>query len=253
MTNPLAGLTGNIETACIIVRDQRSKADVKTSSGGGILGATASALSAGSALASALTGPPDKTFKVQFNPSELLIDARTYAVHKSDARADKKRKVRRSVSDSVLKPTVELTVKLIFDQVNIYDSFMFDKFSGGISAQGVKNVASAIAGIFGKVWTVQKEVEGFIAALRNPYTRNVTFAWSTFSFTGKLKNIAAQYTMFSVSGRPVRAKVTMRISQEMNQKTLADWYADFEKAFSGDTSNLVTFGQQVGNLFNVNL
>ncbi len=76
-------------------------------------------------------------------------------------------------------------------------------------------------------------MEGLVAALRNPYTRNITFRWAKFSFTGQLNTINAQYTMFSPSARPIRAKVNMRLHQELDPDKLQDWYADFDDAFPG--------------------
>ena len=193
----------------------------------------------------------DKTFKVQFNPKELQIYATSLKIDKPDTRrVDGHQK---NVSGTVIKPTVEMSTNLIFDQVNIYDSFLWDKFTAGASATGVTNIASAIATAAGKVWSVQGEVEGLIAALRNQYTREITFQWANFSFTGLLKYVSARYTMFSTSGRPVRAQVMLRLRQEMNPTTLSSWYKDFEAAFGGDTSNLVRAEQNVGSLLNLGL
>jgi hypothetical protein len=232
---------------------------VKTVSGEGVTSAinklneATTAFNAATAAARAPWVATNKTFKVQFNPSELELDGHLYPVNMSDSRTTQQLQGRRVATTMAVAPRVDLTVKLIFDQVNIYDSFMAEKFSAGLSVQGAKNVATGIAQAAGKVWSVQKEVEGFIAALRNPYTRYITFAWSTFSFAGRLKHIDARYTMFSVSGRPVRATVTLRLTQDMYNLPLNTWLKDFNDAFSGDNSNLVTPGQVVGNVFNLGI
>lgn len=188
-----------------------------------------------------------KTFLVHFNPSQLQIYATNLPVSKPDATG------KNPVHDSVTKSQLTLTVSLFFDEMNVYDSFMADKFTAGATAQGVKNVASSIAKATGKIWSVQDEVEGLVAALRNPYTRNVSFRWADFAFTGQLSNISAKYTMFSTSGRPVRAQVLMRIQHEMDDIYLKSWYDSYSKAFSGESSSLTSASQKVGNVLNFNL
>ena len=106
------------------------------------------------------------------------------------------------------RPAISLSMRLYFDEVNLADSFMWEKFTSGVSVQTGVNIATAVAGAKGKVWTVQTQVEGLVAALRNLYTRKVYFHWADFTFGGQLQTVMAQYTMFSTSGRPVRAVVS---------------------------------------------
>ena len=47
-----------------------------------------------------------------------------------------------------------------------------------------------------------------------------------------LKSVMAEYTMFSNSGRPVRAKVTLQLKGEMSQVALASWKKSFHEAFT---------------------
>ncbi|MPM32726.1 hypothetical protein SDC9_79291 [bioreactor metagenome] len=156
----------------------------------------------------------------------------------------------RAVSGTVLKPTVEMTVNLIFDRVNNTDAFLWDKLNTALTANTLVSAGKAIAG---KQYTVQPEVDGLIAALRNRYTRNVVFQWAKFSFSGVLKFVSANYTMFSPSGRPIRASVMLRLRQEMSVKNLKTWYDDFDQAFGGDMSSLVRPEQQAGALLNLGL
>lgn len=242
-------VTERTEPAYLKIKDYRSIADPKETDEVKVA-KTLSALSGNlNSLVSSVANAADKKFQVQFNPSELQIYATNLKVDKADTRTIDDNN--RALSDSALSSTVELTVNLIFDHVNIYDAFMMDKV--GLSATGLTNAASAIASAAGKTWTVQTEVEGLISALRNKYTRSITFMWANFSFVGVLRNVNAQYTMFSVSGRPIRAKVMLRLRQEINTKTLNSWQDDFDKAFGGDTTNLVSFEQNISSLINVDL
>lgn len=257
----LASLTGNIEQAYLVVSDYRQKCAGRT----GGKSAEVAAMNTFRQMAKVakttsypgVAKPPanaikqygfnEKIFKVQFNPSQLTVNASNNPVKKPDAQGND------PAQDSVTKAQLTMTTTLYFDEMNIYDSFMAEKFTGGLTAQGAKNIASAVMSARGTVWTVQDEVEGLISALRNPLTRNVSFRWTDFVFSGQLSNVSAQYTMFSTSGRPVRAKVLLRIQHEMDDSCLAAWYKDYDTAFGGTNKSLVGAAQKVGNLLNLSL
>ena len=97
----------------------------------------------------------------------------------------------------------------------------------------MKGIKGDMAKLDNAVYSVQTEVEGLIAALQNCYTRVVTFQWSNFTFTGSLETIQANYTMFSPSGRPIRADISLDITQDGADNTLKMWRDQFHLAFSG--------------------
>ena len=242
-------LTGNIETAMLVIHDYRGRA--------GRNGSGQSPADAAKAAQQALTNgsapnypnSSDKILKVQFNPTNLKIDASSIP-----------RVVRNSVSEKSNTVVVEdakmmLTVILMFDDMDTYDSFMWEKFTSGLTLKSGANIANTIKNINGegKAHSVQWQVESLVAALRNPYTRSVSFRWADFSFIGQLNAVNANYTMFSTSGRPVRAEVMLRIVHEMDPKMLTGWYDNFKKAFGDDASSLVKVEQNFGALLNLNL
>ena len=192
-------------------------------------------------------GSKDKTFKVQFNPSELTLNANSTPVNKIDSSTGQARTI--AAED----PKLSLRVKLYFDDMNTADSFMAEKFSSGATAQTIGNIAEGVKSAMGKKHTVQPQVEALVAALRNPYTRTVSFRWADFSFIGHLHAVHARYTMFSVSGRPVRAEVELMIQHEMDNILLRQWYEDFNKAFGGVAGTMTKAQQKVGNILNLNL
>ncbi|MEG0780859.1 MAG: hypothetical protein RR426_09675, partial [Oscillospiraceae bacterium] len=205
------------------------------------------AVEQGGAAPAAGSSPPVRSFLVHFNPSQIQTYASNIPTKKPDAQgAD-------AINDSVTKATLSMTVTLYFDEMNVYDSFMADKFTMGVTAQGAKNIAAAVMTGKGKVWSVQDEVEGLVGALRNPLTRNVSFRWAEFAFTGQLINVSAKYTMFSTVGRPVRAQVVLRIKHEMDDSCLCGWYANYDQVFGGGAGKLGGLGQKMGNVINLNL
>ena len=252
----LASLTGNVETALLKIYDQREIGDTppsnpasqvsavssQSSSAGNVLSATAQALSTGSAPA--YPGSRERILRVQFNPSQLTVNASAVPQGELDAASGQSRTI--AVEDA----KIRLAVTLVFDDMQTYDAFMWDKFTAGLTLQGGLN---AVKTMQGKKHSVQGQVEALIAALRNPRTRNIGFHWNQFVFTGRLNTLQARYTMFSTSGRPVRAELRLFIQHDMDPALLQSWYNSYNTAFGGDTGNLVKTEQNWSNLLNLNL
>ena len=255
-----ASVTGNVETALLIIHDYREKAaklDAASGAGRNEPG-TAAVLKrvrvVDTAAALATGVPPtypsskDRMFQVQFNPSELLVNADAIPRSEGDSTTGRSRTM--AVEDAKL----NLTVKLYFDDMQVFDAFMWDKFASALTVNGAAaNIAGAVKADKGKIHSVQGQVEALVAALRNPYTRTISFRWADLVFTGMLNTVRATYTMFSPSGRPVRAEVLLRIQHEMDPPMLHSWYENFEKAFGGETNNLVKPEQTTENLLNLAL
>ena len=246
-------LTGNIETAYLVVHDYRQA--LKKAATPGPSGA--SSLLQAAAQKNVMVDTPDgltaaseenRIFRVQFNPSQIQI----YTSAPAHTISNVTQSGNQQSTDANNHPRIEMTLPLMFDAMNPADSFMMDKFTAGVSAQQVTNIASAAKG---KVYSVQPQMEGLIAVLRNPLTRQVTFHWSDFEFFGQIKQLMAKYTMFSVTGRPVRGQVTLRISHRANSNAdLADWMESYQRAFGGARADsLVRSGQRNSNLINVNV
>lgn len=121
-------------------------------------------------------------FVVPFNPSELQISSEGGTIRK---KADLQKPGDSSPGDTYMyetvKPRQSLRVKLIFDET-----------------EGSRN-------------GVTRQVEGFLAAVRSPASRNICFFWNRFAFCGSLDQVSAQYTMFSSQGIPLRAEITLSI------------------------------------------
>ena len=261
-------LTGNIDTAVQVVDDYRdmcSQVEQGAQNAGlGLLDSIQEAASAmdavRSAASQALSGGASsvnvpqfkkpKYFKVQFNSSELQIDAAAPFEQKLDAQTGDQS--RASVMDAAVRPSVTLSVNLYFDQFNKADAFRSTVLNPNLNAADLAtNVATGISKLTGKTWSVQPQVEALLGAIYNNYTRYITFCWTDFSFTGYLSNVGAQYTMFSTSGKPIRAVVALRIQQEMDPVNIQSWSGDLNKAFS--STGISSVASSLGNILNVKL
>ena len=254
-----SSLTGIIETALLVIHDYRDTAamlEKRKVNQKDILGAMQDARSMMTAARLSNEAPPtyqgstDRILQVQFNPSQLNLYASAGMNYRKDSDSGQSKSI--AAEDT---RNLNLTVRLLFDDMDTYDSFMWDRFTAGLTASGVSSAVSAGRTLAGKekVHTVQWRVEALIAALRNPYTRTISFRWADFSFIGQLSAIHANYTMFSTSGRPVRAEVMMQINHEMDPAMLKHWYQNFDTVFGGDSSTLVRKEQSYNSLINLNL
>ena len=210
----------------------------------------------GAAALTAGSSPVKRYFEVQFNPSSLTLDAHVNHVSHQDTQNDQQTNSQATFSDAVVQPYVQLSVDLIFDHVNNYDAFMWDKVRLGVGGTVANVVNAAVNGK--QTYTVQPEVEGLIATLREPKTRVISFVWGDFSFRGALQNVSAEYTMFSVSGRPIRAKVSLHLRQMLALVDQSQWVKEFDKAFTvpgalNGASGLAAKARAATNLLNISI
>lgn len=270
-------LTGNIEKAVIAIQDRRDvqpkekgAVEAGQQAANGLAGATNSLselnkiidLKETSSLSTALTASnglmakPARIFTVQFNPSELQFSGYGGGFAQK-VNFVKNKKADEDVTFGNMQSRITMTVKLIFDQVDPQDAFMSDKFTLSYTSV-TKGAVKGVKKLLGKKTnSVQTQVEGFIGALRNESTREITFAWGKMCYTGILNRISSQYTMFSVTGEPIRAVVTLTMvcaDETIEGNTMGNWDAQYKKAFgSGESFSLTGAAQKVGNLFNFNL
>jgi len=101
--------------------------------------------------------------------------------------------------------------------------------------------------------TVQRQVEGFIGALRNENTRLISFNWGDICYSGVLRRVGAEYTMFNVTGEPVRAKVGLTIMcADVKEwpNSVAVWQERYKSSYLGGSESGVKASQKLGNLLN---
>lgn len=134
-----------------------------------------------------------------------------------------------------------MSVQLVFDDVNIPDAFMWDKYrltaGSAISSVsgGIKQLEKVKDG-----YSVQAQIDGLIGLITQSEARQVVFYWSEMAFAGEVTNINAQYTMFNPQGHPIRGVVTLNIFQIDNEMDSADtryWDKAFTNLFGDYTED----------------
>ncbi len=267
---------GNIEKAIIVIEDNRAGHPVMEDSVALQAGGSAASLGFGdivdgavsSVESTVMTAAQDamskmsgnnKTFYVQFNPSELTLSGfgggmstkTDYSEGTKDPRDPSK-----GITFERVGARIAMNVNLIFDKVDPQDAFMADKLNTSTTAM-VSGAAKAVKTATGrKDNSVQTEVEGFMAAIRSVYTRRITFYWGRLCYEGVLNRIAARYTMFNVNGQPIRAIVGLSLvcaDENVSSKSMGRWQQQYYEAFQGQSQSYVKAAQKVGNLLNFNL
>ena len=234
---------------------------------GSIAGGAANALAAGAAtglnkladqanaVADKLVGS-EKTYTVQFNPNQLSISGYGGGMYQKTnyGVGSKNQDKNNGISFEPAKVRLMLNVTLIFDQVSVKDAFMADKIAMSPTAilTGAATLAKEL--ITKEEYSVQPIVEGFIGMLRQERTRFVTFCWGSMRYEGVVNSLNTSYTMFNLTGQPIRAEVEMSmilVDEEVGPDNMGTWQEHYNQAFGRGNLSLKNKTQVVGNLLNI--
>ena len=243
---------GITKKAILTIKQESSAASASVPGAGGdasVIASTAAALSGGSAAASAAAGAAaNYQLSVQYNPSSISFRAGADSIPFQYLQQNLDTGI---PTQNTKPPSITMSVRLIFDQMNISDCFILEKYKH--STQDVAQLALN-KGINTKVYSVRATTNAFIGMLMSEKTRNVVFQWADMCFAGEVTEVRAIYTMFSTTGRPVRSEVTLNISQRVEKDTDDDaWDQAFEKCFSATGENIAggkSNSEQIGSIFN---
>ncbi|MFG6367625.1 MAG: hypothetical protein K1W16_04245 [Lachnospiraceae bacterium] len=126
--------------------------------------------------------------KVQFNPSTLSFSAHDRVWSSKEANRKKKTSLLQSGQEEVafsfadnLDSSISVSFQLIFDKTTE------------------------------KTTDVQPDVQQFLVLIQDPYVRQVAFCWGDLSYKGLLKNVEAEYVLFSALGTPTRATINLTL------------------------------------------
>lgn len=168
----------SLETAYIEIEDNQETAGQET------VMTDVKSILLGSSGQKSKKSAQSKTIRVQFNPTQMEFNAGAKK-HKWREKAgiDKREDGRVEHADVSLKENeVMVSFQLIFDRSIYADA------------------------------SVQAEVESFLAMIKSPYVRKISFYWGKLYFKGVLESVDADYVMFDMLGIPVRAKVKLNIN-----------------------------------------
>lgn len=149
--------------------------------------------------------------EVQYNPNSIALDIHADQPARKSG-GDLGSKGVNQVVQACQPMAATMKLQLIFDDMNPQDAFMMSNM-----ASSVGNAVSGVSGLAKKAngngYSVQAQIEGLMAALTRPETRQVIFFWSKMCFRGEICSVNARYTMFNKSGSPIRGTVDLVIRQ----------------------------------------
>ncbi len=190
-----------------------------------------------------------KVLEFQFNPSTLRISAfgggmspiQNFA-KQSDRASGRQNAIadaKSAIQYGPIETHITVDFKVIFDAERNTDAFMADKLN--ILNSPVKTVTDIVSK---DVFSVRQIVEGFIVLVRNHETRMVTFNWGPLSYSGTMNSVQCVYTMFNLSGEPIRAEVSISILTNQRSGSLDAWASKYETGYNiikkgvSDSSNI---------------
>lgn len=185
--------------------------------------------------------------EVQYNPSSLAIYANAESIPFSSLQQNIDNGI---PNQNIRAPSIALTVDLIFDALNLPDAFMADKLR--VTPDSLISDAAALTTLAKGCYSVQPQTNGLVALMLRSGTRLVTFRWGDLAFTGQVTEVKADYTMFSVSGRPIRSNVRLNIIQQVESAGDSQyWDKAFDNWFKTADVSGKGVAQKVGNILNL--
>ena len=142
------------------------------------------------------------TFEVQFNPSDIQLDAKaSWATQ--DTQADQVK-----IEFKKVEPR-SLTMTLIFDTTTN---------NSDVRVTYVNQLMNTF--VLKEMPDLNPAHDQTAQGTLGPKKRNVlqTFEWGNFSFMGAITGLSTKYTMFSKDGNPVRAEVKVQMTEYVNQE-----------------------------------
>lgn len=113
----------------------------------------------------------------------------------------------RQVDCGPLEETVTVSFKVVFDSVSNADAFLADRMNFAPTSL----VKQGVDFLKGEVHSVRTVTEGFLTSVRERGTRRVLFYWGSMRYGGYLNRVQCRYTMFHMTGEPVRSEVELSL------------------------------------------
>jgi len=190
-----------------------------------------------------------KSFKVQFNPSTLTLNAHGGGQYetKNFSEPTEGEEKKFSYSYDARPFSVTLDVDLIFNKVDVSDAFI-DMLPNLGNMKGIKNFSESLVNKSAD-YSVQNEIEGLIATTRVFTTCVLSFNWGQMSYSGVLQSLEASYTVFNPKGEPVAGTVHLSmilIDEGVNEKSKGKWAMAYQNAFGDGAKKLSSIESSIG-------
>lgn len=155
-------------------------------------------------------GSPQDSISFTFNPSSYTISSKPSY-----------RDVRHLMQDTERKEFLGGVIRTM-EATLIFDSFSDNDLFPESEMQSVKNLTEGVENRLKPITDKLKKLEQAAhvsGELHRPPT--VIFSWGNLNFKGVITGYSAEYTMFSMEGKPIRATVRLSIAEEKDPAAAA--------------------------------
>lgn len=181
--------------------------------------------------------------EVQYNPSSIYLET-VAGMQMNFAPVNMGEASTNQLRQNYEPEATTMSVQLVFDAVNVQDSFMDSNLA--LTAGNVASAAMDIAtSATGKTYSVKPQMDGIMSLLTRQCTRHVLFFWAKMCFQGELSSVSSHYSMFNTSGNPVRGDIRLTIRQSTDPAAKYQnsyWEKAFTKAFGESNESTFTKG-----------
>ena len=232
----IAGVTGENESIALRAIAKKKKVAAKAAVSGGLtdrLKQAAGALPVISGLGATLVQQASLTatmasnnysvMEVQYNPRSISISGNSGSMLRRPTSGDMGNQ---PVGITSKVSRLQLTVELIFEDINVSDAFHLEGLSMNAEELMKTAVSMGINTIKGGGFSVKKQCDGLMSLLNYKKLKQVVFVWGDMFFHGELTNVDVRYEMFNKLGNPILARV--RLVLEQNDSEASIHYASDE-------------------------
>ena len=175
-------------------------------------------------------------YKLQYNPATIRLDTLNGQIQNMNGQDD----MSKLVQTKKFQGRTKLSFDIVFDDVDIMDSFMLEDVANFNVTKGVKKAYHMLnKEDKGNTFSVSARMEAFLALLSASSAQQVIFFWSKMSFRGLITSVSNKYTMFNTAGNPVRGTMHLEITQDNENKEAFEyseeyWRKSFDNIFKAE-------------------
>ncbi len=172
--------------------------------------------------------------QVQYNPASIRMDSLNGKSQKMSGSDEASRMLQKKEFVGRTK----LSFDLIFDDVDLTDSFMLQELTSANVTKGLNKVGSMYSH-GGNTYSVTAKMEAMLSLLSMTASQQVLFFWGKMSFRGMVTGVNNTYMMFNTNGNPVRGKMHLDITQDNKDSDKFEyantqWEESFKSVFGSN-------------------
>lgn len=173
--------------------------------------------------------------EVQYNPATVVISASGGTYMSMDRSGNIGSASASAVVERHQPTQKKCSFTIIIDDCEENDAFGFSGNTSMTLSNMAGTAASAAGTLLGKKHSVKEKCEALMGLVMDSHLQDMVFCYGKMVFHGQLVSCNTKYTMFNLSGNPIRAEVRMTLLQvadpTLYEFDMIEWQNKWEKAF----------------------